>query len=77
MAKCMRCGNEYDKSFEIRMNKTTFVFDCFECAISELAPRCMHCGTVIIGHGLENDGVIYCCSNCAVSEGEHKLVDRV
>jgi hypothetical protein len=73
----MKCGNNYDKSFEIRMNERTYVFDSFECAISELAPRCKHCGTIVIGHGLENDGVVYCCSNCAAMEGVTKLVDRV
>ncbi|HRE09706.1 MAG TPA: hypothetical protein PK605_00900 [Ignavibacteria bacterium] len=77
MAKCMKCGNEYDKSFEIKMNERIYIFDSFECAISELAPRCKHCGCIVIGHGLENDGIIYCCSNCAVSEGETKLSDRV
>lgn len=77
MGKCVKCGNVYDKSFEIKMNDRIYVFDSFECAISELAPRCKHCGCIIIGHGLENDGIIYCCSNCAVSEGETKLSDRV
>lgn len=77
MGKCVKCGNVYDKSFEIKMNDRIYVFDSFECAISELAPQCKHCGCIVIGHGLENDGIIYCCSNCAVSEGETKLSDRV
>jgi hypothetical protein len=77
MGKCVKCGNEYDKSFEVIMNGETYVFDSFECAINELAPRCKHCGCVIIGHGLENDNGIYCCANCSIIEGETKLVDRV
>lgn len=77
MGKCFRCGNNYDKSFEIKMNDKIYVFDSFECAISELAPKCKHCGITIIGHGLENDGKIYCCSSCAASEGESGLIDRV
>jgi Rieske Fe-S protein len=77
MGKCIKCGNEYDKSFEIRMGEMTYVFDSFECAISELAPKCKHCGCTIIGHGLENDGIIYCCASCAADEGEVKLSDRV
>ena len=76
MGKCVKCGNEYDKSFEVKMNGKTYIFDSFECAINELAPRCKHCGCIIIGHGLENDGIIYCCSSCAVEEGETKLIDR-
>lgn len=30
-------------------------FDCFECAIHLLAPRCDHCGCRIVGHRV--DGV--------------------
>lgn len=78
MPKCNKCGNDYDKSFQIIMNNQTYVFDCFECAISELAPKCTHCGCLIIGHGVENEGIIYCCANCAYEEGvKGKLVDRV
>jgi len=77
MAKCVKCGNDYDKAFEIKMNNQTYIFDSFECAITMLAPRCKHCTCIIIGHGLENDGVVYCCAHCASHEGEEKLVDRV
>jgi hypothetical protein len=77
IAKCFKCGNDYDKSFDVIMNDRTYTFDSFECAISELAPKCKHCGCTIIGHGVENDGIIYCCANCAAVEGETKLNDRV
>jgi hypothetical protein len=77
MAKCDRCGNDYDKSFHVSLNGDTYTFDCFECAISELAPRCKHCGCLIIGHGVENSGLIFCCANCAYEEGKTALVDRV
>lgn len=76
MAKCDHCGNNYDKSFEVRMAGNTHTFDSFECAIHKLAPVCPHCGCRIIGHGVEQDNVIYCCVHCAKQEGATKLRDR-
>ena len=76
MARCEVCGNDYDKSFEVVMNGTTHTYDSFECAIEALAPRCSHCGCRIIGHGVESDGDIYCCANCARESGVTELVDN-
>jgi hypothetical protein len=77
MAKCENCGNDYDKSFEVRWAGAIHTFDSFECAIHALAPTCAHCGTRIVGHGLEGeDGTFYCCAHCARDEGERKLKDR-
>jgi hypothetical protein len=39
MARCEQCGNDYDKSFEVRMAGRTMIFDSFECAIQALARR--------------------------------------
>jgi len=78
LRKCELCGNEYDKCFEVRMNTgETHVFDSFECAIHALAPTCAHCGCQIIGHGMEAEGVFYCCAHCASQHGIHELEDRV
>lgn len=77
MAACEVCGNDYDKAFEVVMRGTPHVFDSFECAIHALAPRCEHCGCRIVGHGVEADGSIYCCANCAKISGEKGLTDRV
>jgi len=41
----------YDKTFEVRRNDETHVFDSFECAIHALAPVCEDCGCKVIGHG--------------------------
>jgi hypothetical protein len=30
-----------------------------------LAPECAHCGCKVIGHGVEEDGRIFCCEHCA------------
>ena len=76
MAKCDKCGNEYDKTFTLNMKGKTYTFDSFECAISMVAPHCRHCDCAIIGHGVENNGSMYCCAHCAEKEGVEGLVDR-
>ena len=76
MAQCEVCGNEYDKSFEVMMAGRRHSFDSFECAIHALAPRCEHCGCMIIGHGLEADHKIFCCAHCAAEAGVSGLADR-
>jgi hypothetical protein len=76
MAKCDVCGTDYDKSFEVRMNGRTHVFDSFGCAIHLLAPTCAHCGIKIIGHGIEAPGRFYCCAHCARAEGVVEVQDR-
>ncbi len=77
MGKCVVCGNDYDKSFTINLGGKTQEFDSFECAIHALAPHCAHCQCAIIGHGVEKDGKVYCCANCAQYEGNREFVDRV
>jgi hypothetical protein len=76
MAQCEVCGNDYDKSMEITVGGASHVFDSFDCAISALAPACGHCGTKIVGHGVEADGSIFCCAHCAQQEGHTELQDR-
>jgi len=76
MGKCDVCGNDYDKSFEVRAEGRSHTFDSFECAIHKLAPRCAHCGCRIVGHGMEADGQMYCCANCARESGVTTVVDR-
>ena len=76
MAKCEHCGNDYDKTFEIKRDGKTHVFDSFECAIHVLAPECDRCGGKIIGHGVEAANTMYCCANCARESGENRLRDR-
>ena len=78
MGKCDVCGNEYDKSFQVRTRDgQTHTFDSFECAIHKLAPACDHCGCTIVGHGIEASGKMYCCANCARHSGVRQAVDRV
>jgi hypothetical protein len=76
VAKCDVCGNDYDKSFEVKTGGRTYTFDSFECAIHKLAPQCAHCGCRIIGHDVEAGGKIYCCANCARQAGQTGVADR-
>jgi len=69
MPRCDVCGNEYDKTMEIRQKGRIGTFDSFECAIQALAPTCEHCGCRIIGHGVESNGRMFCCANCAHGAG--------
>ena len=76
MAKCEVCGNDYDKTFTVTRDGESHTFDSLECAIHALAPQCAHCGCRVIGHGVEQRGVIYCCANCARQEGVRGVADR-
>jgi hypothetical protein len=76
MEKCFTCGNTYDKTFEVTMAGKQYRFDSFECAIQALAPACPHCQCKIIGHGVEENGVMYCCAHCAKESGAGQLRDR-
>ncbi|HTM02243.1 MAG TPA: hypothetical protein VL173_01970 [Vicinamibacterales bacterium] len=76
MARCDVCGNDYDKSFEVRGAAGVHTFDSFECAIHKLAPQCAHCGCRIMGHGVETAGRMFCCANCARHAGASGVADR-
>ena len=77
MARCEVCGNDYDKAFTVTMDGAQHTFDSFECAIQALAKTCGHCGCRIIGHGIENNGSMYCCAHCARAAGVEEARDRV
>lgn len=73
---CDTCGNSYDKTFTVTFGEVSGTFDSFECAAQAMAPECANCGCRILGHGVETDGIIYCCAHCAREEGEYELQDR-
>ena len=77
MPECEVCGNDYDKVLEVRFGGSQHVFDSFECAIHALAPTCAHCSVKIVGHGVEADGSMFCCSHCAEHQGVSGTRDRV
>ncbi len=77
MSECATCGNIYDKAFEVILDNRRYTFDCFECAIHKLAPRCDECAVRILGHGLESNGRLYCSNHCAEQDGVTRFVDRV
>lgn len=74
---CEICGNEYDKAFEVILDGGRHVFDCFECAITGLAPICVQCHCRIIGHGVESEGDMFCGAHCAKVAGVEDATDRV
>lgn len=73
---CDNCGNTYHNVMQIMKGGETYTFDSFECAIQVLAPTCGHCDTRVIGHGVEDNGDVYCCVHCAEEEGVEGLADR-
>lgn len=73
---CETCGNTYDMAFTVIAAGARHHFDSIECAAHALAPVCGHCGCRILGHGVENEGSLFCCAHCARESGEHQLVDR-
>ncbi|MCE3043583.1 hypothetical protein [Legionella sp. 16cNR16C] len=77
MSTCQVCGNAYQNPLVIQQNGNQYTFDCFECAIQELAPECKHCSCKIIGHGIEANGEFYCCAHCARESGLTGARDRV
>ena len=75
MATCEVCGNDYRLSFEVHAAGAVHTFDSFECAVHRLAPVCEHCGVKVLGHGVEADGVFYCCAHCARHSGQPSAAD--
>ena len=73
MARCEVCGNDYHDMLEIKHGGRTGRFDSFECAIHAMAPTCEHCGCRVIGHGVEAQGRIFCCANCAHQVGVQRV----
>jgi phage terminase large subunit GpA-like protein len=71
MAVCDTCGNDYDRAFTLTRDEESGTFDSFECAIAKMAPSCAHCGCRILGHGVEADGAMYCCSPLRSPDGTH------
>lgn len=71
MAECYQCGNNYEKSFEVKLSDgSSYQFDCFQCAVTALAPRCDQCDCIMTGPGLETlSGKFYCCDHCAEVSG--------
>lgn len=77
MSRCDVCHNDYAESFEVTMAGTTHTFDCFECAIHALAPKCSGCGVRVLGHGLQSGKDIFCCKTCAEKKGVKGFTDRL
>ena len=77
MAICDVCGNDYDRAFQVTAGYKTYTFDSLECAANKIAPRCDHCGCMILGHGIDAQPKFYCCAHCARQQGVRGATDRV
>lgn len=76
MERCETCGNAYEKTFKVHMHGKEHTFDCFECAIHLLAPRCQNCDIRVIGHGVESGDETFCSAACARVHGVTDLRDH-
>lgn len=66
MSRCIVCGANSDRIFTLTTRDGEhYTFDCFECAIDRMAPRCAYCGLRIIGHGISSSGSFFCSPHCA------------
>ena len=76
MTTCRTCGNEYESTFRVFKDGSSYEFDSFECAIHALAPMCKNCGCRVIGHGVQSAVDIFCSAHCASVAGVTGLMDH-
>lgn len=76
MTTCHTCGNEYESTFRVFKDGSSYEFDSFECAIHALAPMCKNCGCRVIGHGVQSAVDIFCSAHCASAAGVTGLMDH-
>lgn len=76
MNKCEVCDGVYENNFTIIIGEKNHEFDCLECAIKVLAPRCSRCGSQILGHIHTKQKKVYCGSLCAWNSNIMPLSDR-
>ena len=74
--KCDVCGTDHDRAFQVTMRGETYTFDSFECAIHMLADECACCGCRVLGHGIEADGMLYCCTHCALENRLSEMIEN-
>lgn len=70
MNYCDVCGGKSENTFKVNYAGADYQFDCFECAIYELAPSCAHCGLIILSHGVRVKGELFCSGSCARFQGQ-------
>jgi hypothetical protein len=77
MGRCATCDNEFEATFRVTTpTGDQFEFDSIECAATKIAPRCQHCGCVILGHGIQGGRHTFCCANCARKAGIEDVADH-
>jgi predicted Zn-ribbon and HTH transcriptional regulator len=73
-ARCVNCGFNIEKDYILFINGTEYTFDSFECAVNFVAPRCSHCNSIIMGHGIKHAGEIFCCQTCSKEESHSHVL---
>lgn len=73
-ARCDNCGVNIEKDYILYINGTEFTFDSFECAINFVAPRCAHCNSIVMSHGIKAAGEIFCSNTCSQAQTYLPLV---
>ena len=76
MKMCEVCDGQVQNNLQIIIGEKSHHFDCFECAIQVLAPKCNRCGCRILGRGHSRQGKFFCDSHCAWYSNPHSVTDR-
>lgn len=63
---CKKCGQLAQVPVIVQIGqRPQYTFDCLECAIETLGPRCTECGQVYLGRPVEIGGQRFCSAACA------------
>lgn len=66
MKSCKKCGQPAQTPVTVRVGAgPQYTFDCFDCAIETLAPRCPECGRSYTGHPVTLGEQRFCSTACA------------
>jgi hypothetical protein len=66
MRSCKKCGHAASTPVLVGIGDgPEYTFDCFECAIDTLAPRCPECGSVYLDRAVTFGGAQFCSKACA------------
>lgn len=63
---CRKCGQAAEIPVTVQVGDgSEYTFDCFDCAVETLAPRCPECGRVYSGRPVAFGEHRFCSSRCA------------
>ncbi len=63
---CRKCGRASEVPVTVQFDSgPQYTFDCFDCAVETLAPRCPECGRVYLGRPVPFGDQHFCSTECA------------